>query len=330
MTLEQDHNFSTWNLKDHVDSVETKYDGLFLGRLVWYSISEQMEISHTEFNAKALKAFYGLEDQPDIPGFPRPTDVFKRGCTQSQRKNVETEDENVRLNYMTRPTGFDKDVVWRTIVREKVDSEGHTLGYDELVRVTFHREDETIRFEDLTIAEDDDNVESIKTYIKTYYKEEIDKITPYAVREFVRKCLERTIFATKVRPSGGIYFVPEEYGPAVDALDNLLNDLGEASSFHYLPLPDDSKQREMLRVAFEDESVYAMDKLIAEMVEVLKSNKKISTDRFASMKLEYDNLLKKVGDYSELLDEKMETSSNRLLILKKVLVKTLNTSVKSR
>lgn len=316
-----------------VEKLTTYGSDMFIGRLVWYAIPEDLVASHTEYHTKIIENFYDCETQPVLPGFPRPTDVFKRACTAAEMKNVpgpvvevDGVENRTVYNYMVRPSGHDADNVWRTIVRETLDASGHTLNYDELVRITFNRKSEKLRFNNVddNTDTDDPNVNEIVTAIIDYIKVEGDRITPYAVRESVRRFMERELGAIKVRPSGGVYFVNEKHAAEVEALDKTINSFEGSAAFHFLPLLDDSKQREMLRAAFEAESVGAIDSLIGEMVEITKkSDKKITSNQFAAFKVEYDRLRTKIVDYSDLLDEKMELSATRLEVMQQVLVELM-------
>lgn len=299
---------------------------MFLGRLVWYNVSESLVISHSQFHQAVLKNFINddVEAQPKLPGLPRPTDVFKRACTAATVKNVQSDLEDILYNYSVRPAGHDKDHVWRVLVRENVDVEGHSLGYETLVKFQFNRNTEAIDVSFAVDAKYDLMAQQIIVQVINYYASEIDRITPYAVREFTRKYLERTLKATKVRPSGGVYFVSESVAASIEALDSTLNSLGYGASFHYLPVVDDSKQREMLKRAFEEESVDQIDKLIGEMTEIIKSKKKISSDHFANFKVEYDSLKQKLLSYREILDDSLDNTDNRLGIMETVLMNLIS------
>lgn len=313
------------NFNEVIDKLNTDYGSdMFLGRLVWYTVTAELDATHKEFHALAMQNFFDLDKQPILPGYPKTSDVFKRACTEAQRRNVPTAEPGIKNNYLTRSTGHDPKKIWRTIVRETVDSEGHTLSYVELITITFDRATENIEFQQTAGVDETDPVATeIADAIVGYVKVEGDKITAYAVREFARQYLERVLLATKVRPSGGVYFVNEANAVAVEALDKTLNGLGLGASFHYMPVLDDSKQREMLRVAFESESVGEIDRLIGEMAELMAAKQKISSNRFAGFADEYKVLRRRIAEYSDLLDEKMEATANRLEIMDTVLMELM-------
>lgn len=312
------------NIWNEVNETINAYDpDMFIGRVVWYTISEDVNVSHEDFVKALLAAFEPTGITPHLPNNIRPRDVFKRACKYAKRTKVPGQDSY--FNYTLRPAGHDADNVWRVIVREEVDSAGHKLSYDELCRVRYNAVDNQIAFEDLT---DIDLICSeVKQDIRAYFTNWADRLTAYAIREYVRKYLDKKLYAIRVRPSGGIYFVTKEYATQVEAIATVINNMGGTSTFHQLPLVDDGRQREMLRAAFEDESVGECQRLIGEMADIINSDKKITADTWANYKAEYDAMRKKVVDYSDLLDEKMGETAMSLEIVKKTMTK-LMTSIK--
>lgn len=286
---------------------------LFLGRLCWYSIPDTIRITRKDFHAELSQEGVKFGALPDV----RAVDVFKRGCTASERnKYLPTLDEQTALsllpgchiNYMFRNAGQDKSNVWRTLVREIVDSNGHELSYLEVASLIYDRATETIDYK--TKVPLSDTERDIIQDVYDYFSSEAEIATPYSVREFVRKGIEWHLHAIKVRPSGGIYFVQEQFYQELSGLSNVVNNIG--GTFHDLPLIDDSKQREMLRKAFEDESLDDVNIMLGEMSEIIKNNKTISEDRYVDLMERYKKLTKKVKEYSDILDEAMTNTASYL------------------
>jgi hypothetical protein len=307
---------------DLSSKLESKYDSkMFLGRLGWYTISENVSHDHGKFCEKIL------DITDTLPGPPRPGDIFKRACTFVERKNIKIED-NLKVNYMIRPSGSDPDFIWRSLVKEIVDSEGHRLSYEEVCVITFQRKTEVVDVIENRVLEPVETV--IIKNLKDYITDNSNVLTAYAIRETVRRILEKSLYAIKVRPSGGIYFVSEEHSERFSKLEDVVNSLGFGASFHSLPLLNDEKQREMLRNAFEEESCSLADELIGEIMGLVKSGKKISSDKFTNYKMQYDSLRKKVVDYSDILDEAMEITASRLEVMNNVMLQLLgNVNIES-
>lgn len=303
---------------DEYKQIMRRYDSdLWLGFLAWYSISEESYIDHGKLCH--LLVSNGLSTH--LPPVPRPSDVFKRCCTAAQRKKVPTAQPMVFENYLIREVGKDLDNIWRRIVREQVDTEGHTLGYEELVELHFHRPTTGLNINFLTndpAQNTNPTVVGIINEISHSMAKLNNAATPYAIRSVVRKTL-MGMNATEVRASGGVYFVRATYANEVAAMEKVITALPGGSTFHSIPLIDDGKQRQMLRHAFEEESIGAIDGLLGEISDILKQGTKITSDKFADFKSQYDGLKRKVVDYSDLLDEALEATASRLEIMENAL-----------
>lgn len=298
-------------MSDFSEAVErlSNYDpSTFLGRLCWYVVTEDSYVDHAEFCRSLISN--NLNDH--LPPAPRASDVFKRSCTAAQVKRVPTAQPTVFVNYLIREVGKDPDNIWRRLVAETVDTEGRTLGYEEVAELHFFRPTQKITIKPM-VATLDPAADAVIAEVENQFLAWNNTLTPYAVRELIRKIL-RGFNATVLRD--GVYFVREVHAEKVDALEAIVAILPGGSNFHSLPLLDDRKQRLMLKQAFEDESIGEVDRLLGEMRTVMtQPTAKITSDRFADFKLQYDALRSKVADYSDLLDEAMENTASRLEIL---------------
>ena len=307
------------NMFDDAVAAAKKHDSsLFLGRLVWYSVTEDVNVDHAEFCKLMIHEYEDTDIKPRLPNPPRQRDVFKRACSHAERKKVPSGHEGVYYNYMVRPAGTDADNVWRVVVREQVDSSGHKLDYTEYIKVNYNAKTDQVSFKEI-VALDDPELEHVKQDIRSYFHAWSHRLTAYTVRELCRRNLEKSMHAIRVRPSGGIYFVSEEFSDQLEALDRVINSLENGTVLHTLPLLDDGKQREMLRAAFEEESVGQCDALIGEISEILASDKKVTKDRYAQLMAEYTDMREKIVEYSDLLDEKLEHTASSLVVVKKSL-----------
>lgn len=88
-----------------------------------------------------------------------------------------------------------------------------------------------------------------------------------------------------------------------------------SSSVHYLPLVDTGKQREMLKAAFEAESIGEIDELLMEIGSVLSDpEKKISQKKYEQMMDRFDGLGDKLDEYDTLLKSNLSGVSTRLQV----------------
>lgn len=290
----------------------TTFDpNFFLGKICWYTVTDAAYMEHTTFCADLLSA--GLQNV--LPSPPRSSDVFKRACTAAQQRRVVAADGTVE-NVLIREVGKDHDNVWRHIVVEKVDPNGRTLSYDECVELHFNRTSEQIEVRELSACAQSATVQNTVNTVLSGYRHWYNMITPYRVRETIR-FIVRSWGATVLRD--GVYFVPREHFEDIERLETMVNDRVPGSNFHSLPLIDDRQQRAMLRQSFEDESVGEIDSLLGLIRDIRTSNKRISSDRFADLKVQYDKLKEKASDYSFLLDDALGETNFRLEMMDKAL-----------
>lgn len=294
-----------------------QYDpAMFLGRCCYYQITENSHVDHNQFCQALLSV--GLDQM--LPPVPRNSDVFKRACTAAQEKRVPTSVDGVFANFMIREVGKDPDNIWRRVVAETVDSMGQTLTYTEMADIHFQRPTGAITITPLTVVIDGavdqhlvDEAARVTTAVKNLYVGWQNTLTPFAVRELIRKII-RGLNATILRD--GLYFVKEQHAGKVEAVEQVVNQTPGGSLFNSFPLIDDSKQREMLRQSFEAESVGEVDRLLGEIREIMvDSSQRITSDRFAGLKMEYDALRRKCADYSDLLDTAMVETASRLEVM---------------
>jgi hypothetical protein len=300
---------------DLAEKLEATYSNdVFLGHLAWYAIPETTKVQHSQFE-KALEEA-GV-DFIKLPPAPRPVDVFKRACTQAQAKKVEPDElyegPATHFNYLFRNAGQDVDYVYRTLICEEVDAAGHEIGFTEVAKYRFTRSTSNIHITYSPTLHNPSEAGRFESNVRRYFKDNNDTLTPYAIREFVRKGLEGALRAVKVRPSGGIYFTQQAFSQHLNSLENAINSVG--GSFHTLPLLDDGKQREMLRTAFENETTDEINTFVGEMLDITMSGKKITQDRYVEYRMQYQNLSRKIIEYSTLLDDALELSNARLDVM---------------
>lgn len=309
---------------EYTDHVKEVFDpSMFLGRLAWYTIPETTEIEHSEFCKIILNSGVGgVDDDVVLPKAPRTVDVFKRACKAAERSRVPFLDGY--LNFLIRDAGNDSDKVYRELVVEMLDKNEHVLSYRPIGRFTYIRSNETINLQ-LTPLEGDPGVDFVNTEalavaqaIEDYYNTKKYTLIAYPVREFIRRTIEKNYQAILARPGGGVYFVTADYEKNISALETVVDTLDGCSMFTF-PVVNDAKMREKIRIAFEEESCNEADRLLGEMTTIISKGKKISVDKFANFKSDYDFLRKKVEDYSDTLDQALELTASRLELMQEAL-----------
>lgn len=287
-----------------------QYEGLpILGWVTWYAISETGGVDHQQFT-ELLEA-NGITDS--APPVPRPSDIFKRACTNAQRTRIATSDPERFSNILVRRVGHDADNIWRTVVEEIVDTQGHTLSYTEQFRLHYERHTGHIDVEPVLPLDGGPSAacEQVVQDIRDYYNAWARRLTAYTVREWVRAQL-RALSATVLRD--GVYFVRADLGERVHALETVVNAL-PGSLFHTLPLVDDTQQRAMLKRAFEDESIYEVNRLLAEVQDIQISGRRPTSHRAAEFMSEARRVRERIAEYAEMLDQSFDDVAARLEVL---------------
>jgi len=287
------------SFKDYSERVAQGNNAL-LGWLCWYSVPDNLSIEHEEVFKILVKAGLGGH----VPRRPQDGEVFRRVSTAAARKRVATEDPQVFENYLVRD--MPGEDITRRIVCERVDANNRKLGYTEVAELAFNRKTAVVTCTHLGTGSGKAGAlirDKICNDIKAEYEMNRGCLNGYAIRMLILRVLKEACNATNVRyPSGGVYFVSEAHAGRLAALERLGEALSELGAVvHTLPLIDDKRQREMLRRAFESESVDAIDSLLAEITDLKKSGKKITMDRYASYVTQLNDLNTKTKQYTDLL-----------------------------
>lgn len=309
----------TSEFREHLERMLSTDQRLLLGYLTWYSVSD-VKVSHGDVVRGLVAA--GIDTNLPLP--PKDADVFRRVCTKSERKRVPTLEEGVFENYLVRDLNADPEKVYRRIVMEKVDSKGRKLGYEQLYDITFDKKSGKITERKLGPA----NIvaEEVVKAVKQGFATERGTLNSYAIREWIRHFI-LSLAATQVRPGGGVYFVAEDKYDKVEALEKFCQSI-TGVDFHYLPLIDDKKQREMLHRAFESEAADEIDRMLGEITEIKAAGRKITQSRYEDFLRKYHELTDRATEYGDLLEEKLSTTHSRLEIFMRSMVELTERHVK--
>lgn len=305
--------------RDHLQRMLLADERLLLGYLTWYSVTE-VKVSHGDVVRHLVAA--GIDTNLPLP--PKDADIFRRVCTKSERKRVPTGEEGIFENYLVRDLNADTDKVYRRIVMEKVDAKGRKLGYEQLYDITFDKK--TAQITERRLGPENLVAEAVVNAVRQGFQMERGTLNSYAIREWIRHFI-LGLSATQVRPGGGVYFVAEEKHDKIVALEKFCQAISGVE-FHYLPLIDDKKQREMLHRAFESEAADEIDKMLAEIGDIKAAGKKITQSRYEDFLRRYHTLTERTTEYGDLLEEKLSTTHSRLEIFMRSMVELTEKHVK--
>ena len=292
-------------------------DDMWLGHLVWYYVPADFNITLKDW----MTAIYGTPVKDLAPTAPRAVDAFKRAMNKvkgSVRLPVQNSGE-FTYKFLPRDSGHDEEKVYRTLTVEELDSDKHQLSYETCVEFAYDRKKERIdraKFDKQALAHFPAEIQGMcelkAKQVRELYLQEMESLGPIKVRELIRQDIERKMQGTLARPSGGVYFVSNEHIDRIDALDALVNGFN-GPTFHQLPLINSTKQREMLRAAFEVEAAGQVEILMEDMRKLLQGKSgKITQGKAKAFHARFIEMTDRLGAYSDLLNEGMETTGMQL------------------
>jgi hypothetical protein len=290
-----------------------------LGLLCWYSVPESSEVTHKEFMVTITTSDAPIKP----PEVPKLGDVFRRACNTSKILKVPSAVEGEFYNYTMRDASYDDTFIFRTFVEELVDAKNHSLSFRSTAIFSKDTGNVTCDFE----YDDDDPgtivAKQMEVHVNGYLKRQADMLPAIQIREAARKAVEQQLRGTRVRPGGGVYFITMDKATQLEAVEYVINSVKDAS-FHILPLVDDTKQREMLKSSFEDESLEETRRLSEEIAELLRSGKDIPAKKFMDLNDRFQIQKTKLAEYQVLLSDTLGTSNTAIDMVNTQLINLLD------
>lgn len=277
----------------------------FLGQLIWFTIAD---CRITRENLARRFELAGLDPQY-LPRPINPRDAFRKACQGAERKRVPLVGGKF-LNILVREVSAGQVMV-RQIVREIVDAQNVRLVYEPTVNLVL--ENANLTATRLPHAPADGLEVEIETAVAgeilKEYKIAREHYNGTNIRDLVMTIL-RTCAPVAVRPSGGVYFVPQAHQETVESLKAFVNGLEDvAVSDHAprmwsVPVIDVEEQRKMIMESLEGQVKIEAARLINEMTELVKSGKKITQ----AMSQRYIERTRALADLVRQYKEMLETN----------------------
>ncbi len=285
---------------------------MWLGSLCTSHIPSDFNVSLGEW----MQGIEGTVIEDLTPTPPRNVDGFKRAVSSVRGKQIKIGERVWR--FMPRSAGHDEDDVYRNITIEELDAEDHVLTYDNAVEFVYNRHRQIISKSEqnktLDIpAEVQLEIENRVKQVHKAFDELGGYLGPVKIRQMIRNDIEGTMQGIAAKPDGGLYFVFPHHLERLEAIEKLLTDFG--CYFGIIPLVRDDKRRDMMRKAFEDESMASCRRLMQEMKELLDDNKSVTVKRAQALHKEYLKLQTKLASYSDHLGSAMEETGTALRAL---------------
>ncbi|RJX17700.1 MAG: hypothetical protein C4570_07805 [Ammonifex sp.] len=303
------------------------YDISLLGRLLWFTITET-RITREELEGVFERA--GI-DQKWLPFPISHRDAFRRATKTMELNREELAGGGRYLNLLVREVKCSPDQVVRQLVREIVDSKNVRLEYKPIFSLELNGESlevkELVDLIELSRLEH----EMVQRLARRY---EADKMNYNGrhVREIVQRILHGCN-PVSVRPSGGVYFVPQKHAETVDGLQRMVKELSGysatswKSSMHSMPVVDTEEQRAMVHESLEDQVKAASKALIDEMAGLIhqaEQGKKVTGTTIDNYLGRVQELKAMIAEYQEMLEVEVIGAAANLELARKQAMKLLD------
>ena len=305
------------NILDNYVKQVQKRDVELLGLLAWYSVPSTAEIEYADF----IKLIADNDAPISKMKPPSPNNVFRRACSHSKLSKQPGPDDDITCNYMFRDVSYDKTYIYKALVEEQVDKDNHTLDHRVIADIHFDKGTHNILCK-TKIAHDDyarPALDALMAAMEGFVQNKGTKIHDLIIRESARRALEGPLMSVGVRPGGVVYFVSTDKADELAALEAVINGVPEAN-FHILPLIDDSKQRDMLKEAFEEESIGQTRELMSEIAKALENSDGVPASKFISLQEQYAKMKDKMDAYKKLLNDSLTEADTTLTLANQQIV----------
>lgn len=300
----------------------------FLGRLLWYTISE---LKITREQLQIIFAANGI-DEMYLPNPINVRDSFRRATKEAEQKRIElsTDKKNTKyLNLMVREVHMTNDIIIRQLVREIVDGQNKRLDYCPIYELSLEGD----IFKATPLIEDISDIE--KARVEAIALDYEDAKIYYNAR-YLRDIINKILWDCRkvaVRPSGGVYFTPIAYENEILALQQAVSALGEytvtseRSKMWSIPVIDVTEQREMIKETLEEQVKEESKALIKEMADLLHNGRKITTKTSAKYIDRVNALQRMVKEYEDMLETEIINTQASLEAALKQAMSLLNSQV---
>jgi len=282
---------------------DTNVEVNYLGSLLWFTVGVVLEIPADDLQ-QALDDF---DLKKFMPREINPRDAFRRATKLVERKRDPYGTETY-VNLLVREVRADSEKLVRQLVREVVDGENIRLEYKPVVHLEIQKDEQlTIKplAQDLTAAEQAtmDHIPEMYEKATQYY----DGVhVGYIIKTILNSCNP-----VSVRPSGGVYFVPQKHADTIESLKELtkrLNNYSGQIQVWSVPVIDATEHREMIEESLEEQVISGSVSLIKEMKSIMEDPTKSPSKKLVQR---YVNQVRKLKDQVSEYEEMLETQATK-------------------
>jgi SHS2 domain-containing protein len=160
-------------------------------------------------------------------------------------------------------------------------------------------------------------VETLEMF-HTNFEFALEHIDAQAIRRMVRDQLT-AMGAIAIRRQGSVYFAPIKEKARTLALEQFCAQMGTGSVFHSIPLPDTTKQREMIHQAFQEEVHEEATQLITELRRIHATEAVITAKAWIEYQKKLKQLQANFGVYGDMVGMEMTKAETELEAVNKQL-----------
>ncbi len=271
---------------------------MLLGHIAWWTVTNP-RLTHDD--VLTLVTDLGM-DPAIVPKPPRGGDAFKRACRYSERRGLSIPYSDHQANFLIRSVAQTHEDIERHLVLEVVDGDGRQLDYHIAAHLRYERSTGTLHVGQKKISSDlDPMVDETLQLFAAKLEDATKYIDAQVIRRMIRDQLDM-LHAISVRSGGSVYFIPWREHKTTEALEIFLTNCGDGSAFHSLPLIDDSKQREMIQAAFENEVHEEATQLITELRQSKLQEKEMTSTAWAIYRDKLNDLQARRSEYTDIVD----------------------------
>ena len=294
----------------------------YLGSLLWMSISNGVRIKYQDLEKELAEV--GLQRM--MPRKINPRDAFRRAT-----KNIEVKREangaGRYINLLVRPVKTDAAEMVRQLVREVVDGQNTRLEYKPVVQFEIKKDG---NYAVIPLASDLSLIEQeAMRRLSSLYDEAVNTYEGDHIRRLVDRILN-ICSPVSVRPSGGVYFVPEKKAESMRSLKKLVQalaayDKGSGTTRAWsIPVIDAQEHREMVEDSLEEQVINGSIAMIEEMKNLLNDpGQGITLSTIKQYTYHIKKMQRLVKEYEEMLDYQATKARENLDLAQKLAAKLM-------
>lgn len=268
-----------------------------LGSLTWYTLHE-VEVTRDQIRDRLLAS--GL-DEKFTPKAIFPADAFRRATSEVETRRL-PQGDGTFVNLLVREVHADTDEILRHLVRETVDGQNRRLRYEQVAEIRLDKSTNTCQtYSTQTLSQEEG--EALREAAQRYGRYR-DAYQSRHLREIVLDVLEE-MNPIAVRPSGGVYFVPDENEKNLAKLQNFVRALGNGSDLWMMPVLDGTESRAVIRSSLDQEVEDTAQRVVADLAKMLERKGEVSEADQRRALAELHRLQNLSSRYEEVLQDKL-------------------------